>query len=216
MMTKRATTALLASLLPPTAAAPAQARETSPGPQAARGSTAVEALFALDMSPGMAVAVVQGSEVVDRRGFGVADLETRRPVTASTVFYIASTTKAFTAFAAAPRAARRAGPDAPLGPVLPSVALSRRSRPARSTARIPLTDTHGITDGGPIVIRTAYTGDFTNELLLRLLGEYEASPKGRASPTATSATTSPAWRSTPASPSAGRSCSPAKSSRRSG
>ena len=129
----------------------------------------------------MAVAVVQGSEVVYRRGFGVADLESRRPVTADTVFYIASTTKAFTAFAAALLAQRgELDLDAPLGRLLPSVALKLPLAAGEITLRHLLTHTHGITDGGPIVIRTAYTGDFTNELLLRLLGEYEASPKGRA------------------------------------
>jgi CubicO group peptidase (beta-lactamase class C family) len=61
---------------------------------------AVERLFALDLTPGMAVAAVRGSDVV-ARGLGVLDVETRRPVTPDSIFYIASTTKSFTAFAAA-------------------------------------------------------------------------------------------------------------------
>ena len=42
---------------------------------------------------GLAVAVVEGGEVTFARGYGWADLETRRPVTASTPFRIASLTK---------------------------------------------------------------------------------------------------------------------------
>ncbi len=61
----------------------------------------VEELFSLDLSPGLAVAVVTGDELAYARGFGYADMETGRPVTPETLFYIASTTKAFTALAAA-------------------------------------------------------------------------------------------------------------------
>ncbi len=47
--------------------------------------------------PGMALAVVQGNEVVLTHGFGSADLESGRPVTPETIFGVGSTTKAFTA-----------------------------------------------------------------------------------------------------------------------
>jgi CubicO group peptidase (beta-lactamase class C family) len=46
--------------------------------------------------PGMAVAVVKGDEVIFAKGFGLADLETKRPVTPKTLFAVGSTTKAFT------------------------------------------------------------------------------------------------------------------------
>src|SRR5688500_7421895 len=57
----------------------------------------VSRIFALDLAPGMAVTVVRDTQVIYLKGFGFADLEARRPVTPQTVFYIASTTKAFTA-----------------------------------------------------------------------------------------------------------------------
>jgi len=47
--------------------------------------------------PGMAIAVVQGDEVILARGFGLADVEKKEPVTPETLFSIGSTTKAFTA-----------------------------------------------------------------------------------------------------------------------
>ncbi len=46
--------------------------------------------------PGMALAVVKDDEIVFARGFGMADLEKRIPVTPETLFAVGSTTKAFT------------------------------------------------------------------------------------------------------------------------
>ena len=61
----------------------------------------IEKAFALDMTPGMAVSVVKGNDLIYAKGFGYADIEAKRLVTPETMFYIASTTKSFTAFAAA-------------------------------------------------------------------------------------------------------------------
>ncbi|MEP0848521.1 MAG: serine hydrolase [Phycisphaerae bacterium] len=47
--------------------------------------------------PGMAIAVVKDDHVILARGFGLADLESQRPVTEETLFAVGSTTKAFTA-----------------------------------------------------------------------------------------------------------------------
>ncbi len=57
----------------------------------------LEALCEEEHIPGLAVAIVQDDEVVLARGIGLADIESRRPATAETVFPICSTTKAFTA-----------------------------------------------------------------------------------------------------------------------
>jgi len=51
--------------------------------------------------PGMAIAVVWQGEVVLARGFGLADIQTKAPVTGDTLFAIGSTSKAFTTFALA-------------------------------------------------------------------------------------------------------------------
>ena len=47
--------------------------------------------------PGFALAVVKDDELVLAQGFGLADVEKERPVTAETLFAIGSSTKAFTA-----------------------------------------------------------------------------------------------------------------------
>jgi len=47
--------------------------------------------------PGMALAIVQGDQIIYTHGFGMADLEQQTPVTPETLFAIGSTTKAFTA-----------------------------------------------------------------------------------------------------------------------
>ena len=47
--------------------------------------------------PGAALAIVRGEEVIFARGFGVADVEKKTPVTPDTPFFIGSATKAFTA-----------------------------------------------------------------------------------------------------------------------
>ena len=47
--------------------------------------------------PGAVLAIVRGEEVIFARGFGVADIERKTPVTPDTRFFIGSSTKAFTA-----------------------------------------------------------------------------------------------------------------------
>ena len=47
--------------------------------------------------PGAVLAIVRGEEVIFARGFGVADIEKKTPVTPDTPFFIGSSTKAFTA-----------------------------------------------------------------------------------------------------------------------
>jgi CubicO group peptidase (beta-lactamase class C family) len=51
--------------------------------------------------PGLAVAVVQGDEIIHMAGYGLADKEAERPVTPDTGFALASVTKAFTAMGVA-------------------------------------------------------------------------------------------------------------------
>lgn len=50
-------------------------------------------------TPGMSVAVQQGATVILARGYGMADLESSAPATASTVYRLGSVTKQFTALA---------------------------------------------------------------------------------------------------------------------
>lgn len=66
--------------------------------------TRVDAVFAeFDRpdSPGCAVGVVRDGELVYARGYGMANLARREPITPGTVFYLASVSKQFTAASAA-------------------------------------------------------------------------------------------------------------------
>ena len=85
--------AVLLTALP--AAAPAQALDA-----AAVDALVQEGLKAWQV-PGAAVAVVKGDEVLHLKGYGVRQLGSDKAVTPDTLFAIASTTKAFTATAAA-------------------------------------------------------------------------------------------------------------------
>lgn len=151
------------------------------GPAAARLGPAIDSIFALNMTPGMAVAVVRGDELVYAGYRGVADVDTQRPVDAGTRFYIASSTKALTAFAAALLDQRGAlDLDDPLSKTLPDVALHEGLSPDSITLRDLLTHTHGIGGFGPVVFRTAFTGDFTPEQIRALLAIHRPDKNGRA------------------------------------
>lgn len=65
---------------------------------------AVDALFAeyeRPGSPGLALGISRGGEVLYRRGYGLANLEHPAPITPQTVFHVASVSKQFTALAVA-------------------------------------------------------------------------------------------------------------------
>jgi CubicO group peptidase (beta-lactamase class C family) len=49
--------------------------------------------------PGAALLVVDHDDIIYRKGYGLADLDTGRPITADTTFYLASIAKQFTAMA---------------------------------------------------------------------------------------------------------------------
>jgi CubicO group peptidase (beta-lactamase class C family) len=132
------------------------------------------------LTPGLAVGVVRGANVIYAKGFGLADREHGRPVNADTLFYLASTTKSFTALAAAVLTAQAAiDLDRRLSDSLPGVTLHPALSPETITLRDLLTHTHGIRPGGGIDLRTAYSGDFTNDQLLRLLPRHPPAASGR-------------------------------------
>ncbi len=154
---------------------------TAQSPQAIADIDAfIDRVMATGGTVGMSVSVVRGGETVYSKGFGYADREAGRAVTPDTLFYIASTTKSFTALAGALLAARGVlDLDAPLGRYLPEVALAPPLSADAISLRDLLSMTHGIDGAGPITLRTAYTGDFTNGLLLQLLRLHPALSTGR-------------------------------------
>jgi len=136
--------------------------------------------MATGLTPGMSVAVVVDGRITWTAGFGHADRERERPVRPGTRFYIGSTSKALTALAAARLAARGAlDLDAPLSRALPG-AVFPVGVPAESVrVRDLLTHTHGIDGQGPISLRVAFTGEYTNDELLRLLENHRPARGGR-------------------------------------
>jgi len=114
-------------------------------PPAAEGLSWVDSLVreeALDRAvPGIAVAIVSRGRIVLQRGYGLADVEAGRPVTAATPFNIASLTKPFTSTVAV-RLARRGLLDLerPVRAYLPTLP----ARYAGISVRHLLTHTSGV------------------------------------------------------------------------
>lgn len=142
----------------------------------------MNALMALDLSPGAGIVVVRDTQIVYMKGFGYADIAAKRPFTPETGFYIASTTKSFTGLAAA--LLDRKGTfklDAPLHQYLPALKLKAPLDADSISIRSLLTHTHGIDNNGPVTIRLAYSGEYGGDAdLLRFLEQHEAAKTGRA------------------------------------
>ena len=157
---------------------------SAPSPSSTSSTSSLDStlnqIFALDLAPGMAVAIVRDTQVIYAKGFGWADVAARQPVTPQTVFYIASTTKSFTGLAAALLAEQgRLDLDAPLSRYLPTARLQAPLSADSITLRSLLSHTHGIDNDGPIVFRTAFTGEQTNDQLITLLAAHPAAKTGR-------------------------------------
>ena len=148
----------------------------------ARLDSVMNALMALDMSPGAGIVVVRDTQIVYMKGFGFADVAAKRPFTPETGFYIASTTKSFTGLAAALLDKKGAFKlDAPLHQYLPALKLKAPLDADSITIRQLITHTHGISNNGPVVIRLAYSGEYRdNAELEKFLEEHEAEKTGRA------------------------------------
>lgn len=105
----------------------------------------IEALFSHfehGGQPGAAVMVIRKGEVIHARGYGLANLETREPITPDTVFRLGSVSKMFTAMAIAVLADRGAlGLDDPARDYVPALADH-----ADITIRHLLTHTSGLPD----------------------------------------------------------------------
>ena len=117
--------------------------------------------------PGVSVAVAKDGKPLFASGYGFADVASKRPMTATTPVYIASATKSFTGLMCAMLAQQgKLDLDKPIVTYLPELESWPDSK--RITTRMLLTHSAGIKND-PIVIRTAYTGEHTPELLVRLL-----------------------------------------------
>jgi CubicO group peptidase (beta-lactamase class C family) len=140
----------------------------------------IERAMAANVTPGLAVAIVRGPDVIYAKGFGFADRELGRRVTPDTQFYIASVTKSFTALAAALLDARGAlDLDEPLNQALPRARFHPDVNSARISLRDLLTHTHGLKPGSAVDFRTAYSGEFAGVQLRELLRFHGPASNGR-------------------------------------
>lgn len=81
-------------------ASPAMAEDTLPVPKTATELDAqLGRILVEDQIPGAAIAVIENGQVTFIRGYGVANLETKAPVTPDTMFRAASISKSFTGIA---------------------------------------------------------------------------------------------------------------------
>ena len=101
--------------------------------------------LAAESVPGAAVAVVQDGEVVYANGFGFADLQTRTPVTADTVFGIGSVGKSVTAMAAMQLVeAGQLSLDTPIIELIPELLLPDMEMARAITVRHLLSHSSGL------------------------------------------------------------------------
>lgn len=97
--------------------------------------------------PGLAVGFARDGKVRLARGYGLADIALKRPVTADTMFHAASLTKTVTATAVARLAEQgRLNLDDPVAPTLDFPLASPRFPQSPITCRQLLTHTSGISD----------------------------------------------------------------------
>lgn len=130
--------------------------------------------------PGLALIVVDRDRVLHQFATGVADVTTQRPVTVATPFYIASSTKSFTALGAALLEERGTWSlDDPIAKHLPGASWHPEVDPATITLEALLSHTSGLDNNGPVVIRSAYTGDIDRPDLLRVLAYHGPDSRGR-------------------------------------
>lgn len=130
-------------------------------------------LHELDIA-GMAVAVVRDDKVIHRTSLGLRDVDKKLPVTPDTAFYIASSTKSFTAMAVCALAEEgKVVLDAPVKTYLPRFAIADSSLTETLTVRDLLSHAKGV-DTGPAVLLDAFTGEITEDRYYRWLKDAKA------------------------------------------
>lgn len=132
--------------------------------------------------PGFQLAVLADRRLLFSMAWGLADASTGQAATEATSYYIASTTKCFTALAAAQRAARgELDLQASLAQLLPQAAWRAELQAGRITLRELLTHTHGIDgDSVPAQLRINFSGVYRdNAELLHWLAQATPAAEGK-------------------------------------
>jgi CubicO group peptidase (beta-lactamase class C family) len=152
-----------------TSCRPASVPQPAPDARVEAIDRFVRRAFALGVTPGLGVAVVSEGRVVYTAALGHANVQEGIPVTDSTLWYVASTSKSFTGFGVALlEAAGEIDVNAPITRLLPRATWHADARPGELTLASFLSHTHGL-DGGTLVISAAYTGAFPEDRFNHLL-----------------------------------------------
>ncbi len=123
--------------------------------------------------PALAMVLVEGDEVVHRATLGRRDPAREAPVTKDTIFYIASATKPYVAFALAQLAEQgKVELDAPVARYLPRFRLADAELTKTITVRDLLCHRHGL-NSREIVLLDAYTGEITEDRYYHFLERVE-------------------------------------------
>ena len=80
---------------------PASAQGTRLDPAVSRRIDSVFAVYATDSTPGYALGIIRNGRLIYAKGYGLANLDDRIPITPRTAFHLASLSKQFTASAIA-------------------------------------------------------------------------------------------------------------------
>ncbi len=135
-------------------------------------------LSELSSIPGFSIAVVKGDKTVFMDGFGQADIENQVPSTPHTDYYIASSTKAFTALLAALLDEKGIiGLDDQVISFFPDVEFDPGVHMSKIRIRDLLNHTSGINNNG-ISFRAAYSGDHDLKTMVELMQYCEANEVG--------------------------------------
>lgn len=158
--------ATLMTMLPLLSAAP------PPRFQADVDAFARKAMERIGTTPGLAVVVVKDGNVIYRGDFGLRDVSAKLPVAPDTRFYMASSTKAFTALAAAILAGEgKVDLDAPVSGVWPDLKLTAPLDAGRLSLRDLLAMRSGL--GNDTLNFRMEVGNVRDDAeLLRLLATY--------------------------------------------
>ncbi|MEL6254491.1 MAG: serine hydrolase [Bacteroidota bacterium] len=128
--------------------------------------------------PGVSIVVVQGDKTLYKKGFGYADLENKLKSNAESNYYIASSTKSFTALLASLMDKEDIIKlDDPLSKYFPTINFPEDVPVDQIKIRDLLTHTSGI-DNSPIGFRVAYTGNHDFQTRLNLMKYCEANKVG--------------------------------------
>lgn len=126
----------------------------------------------LDVVPGYSIAVVTPDATIMAKGYGVTAATDGQPMRSSTQVYIASSTKSLTGLAVASLANKGLiNLDTPIQEYMSAL---KGSAAGRVSFRQLLSHTHGLEEEA-LTWRTAFSGQYSSETLLRLVEEMEYS-----------------------------------------